>query len=320
MTAKQCLSCYLPLDDSGKDFHAACSRKFFGTPEQPEIPYELNEMYTLAGQIVKSSISVTGVQAKISMDVETFQKAVKRNRLTIVGMWGQYVLKPPSEDYQSLPELEDVTLHLAELFKIRTVPHTLIRLKSGELAYITRRVDRVHGEKLHMEDFCQLSERLTEHKYNGSMERAGKIVKRFSENRGFDLLEFFHVALFSFLTGNADMHLKNFSLLRAADGIISLSPAYDLVPTKIALPDDLDEMALTVDGKKRQLRKNDFLLLAKSLEISEVVLQNSLKLFSETISRAFELVESSFLSLKLREQYRSILTERGSRLGLIEPS
>ncbi|MEX2115287.1 MAG: HipA domain-containing protein [Bacteroidota bacterium] len=317
MSEKRCLSCYQPLDDAGRDFHAACSRKFFGTPDPPEIPYALNEMYALAGQIVQSSISVTGVQAKISMDVETFHEAVKRNRLTIVGMWGQYVLKPPSEEYDSLPELEDVTLHLAELFKIRTVPHSLIRLRSGELAYITRRVDRVDREKFHMEDFCQLDEKLTEHKYNGSMERAGKIIKRFSENRGFDLLEFFHVALFSFLTGNADMHLKNFSLLSTKDGIIGLSPVYDLVPTKIALPEDLDEMALTVNGKKRQLRKNDFLALAKSLDISDVVLQNSLKSFRETLPNAVQFIESSFLSPPHREQYRAVLNERGSRINLI---
>jgi len=265
---------------------------------------------------VRTSVSVTGVQAKLSLNLETFKESRKRSRFTLVGLWGRYVLKPPTEQYDSLPELEDLTMHLAGLFKIRTVPHSLIRLKSGQLSYITKRIDRVDDRKFAMEDMCQLTERLTEDKYKGSMEQVGKVVKKYSENIGNDLLEFFEVAVYSFLTGNADMHLKNFSLLRSGDGSISLTPAYDLVATKIVLPEDQEEMALTINGKKRNLRKSDFEMLGKSVGISEKVLGNSFSKFADGYQGAINFVEKSFLKKSLRVEYATLLRERVRRLGL----
>jgi serine/threonine-protein kinase HipA len=314
VTAKRCLYCYQPSPDG--DFHTSCSKKFFGTSEPPEFPYALQEMHALANQVVQSSVTVTGVQPKLSLDVETFHDKRKKRRLTIVGMWGEYVLKPPTENYPSLPEIEDLTMHIAELLRIRTVPHSLIRIKSGELAYITKRIDRVNGEKLHMEDMCQLTERLTEDKYKGSMEQVGKILKRFSDNRGFDLVEFFRLAVVSFLTGNADMHLKNFSLLHGNDGSVALSPAYDLVATKLVIPEDMEEMALTVNGKKRNLRPNDFNALAGSLDISEVVYKNTMREFVELLPHALEFLNEGFLNASMREKYTALLNERSTRLGL----
>lgn len=314
MAEKRCLYCYQPLPNG--DFHPACSRKFFGTPEPPEFPYALHEMHELASQVVRSSISVPGVQAKLSMDVETFRDTRKKRRLTIVGMWGRYVLKPPTEDYPSLPEIEDLTMHIAGLLKIRTVPHSLIRIRSGEQAYITRRVDRVNGGKLHMEDMCQLTERLTEDKYKGSMEQVGKIVKRFSDNRGFDLVEFFRLAVVSFLTGNADMHLKNFSLLHTPDGMVGLSPAYDLVATKLVLPEDTEETAITINGKKRNLREGDFRALARSVDIPDTVYKNILGEFADLLPKALQFLNNSFLENSIREKYRRLLEERSAILGL----
>jgi serine/threonine-protein kinase HipA len=314
MSGKRCLYCYESVPAG--DFHPACSRKFFGTSEPPEFPYALDEMHQLANQIVQSSVSVTGVQAKLSMDIETFKDTRKKRRLTIVGMWGQYVLKPPTESYPSLPEVEDLTMHIAGLLRIRTVPHSLIRIKSGELAYITKRVDRVDGKKLHMEDMCQLTERLTEDKYKGSMEQIGRIVKRFSDNRGFDLLEFFRLAVVSFLTGNADMHLKNFSLLHANDGSVGLSPAYDLVATKLVLPEDTEEMALTINGKKRKLRESDFREFSKSLDIPDLVYRNTMGEFAGLLPQASEFLIKGFLNESMRDSYRTLLEERSARLGL----
>lgn len=316
MEIKNCLYCCEPLGTDEIDYHSRCSKKFFGTAEAPELPFELHQMYELANQIVRSSVSVTGVQAKLSLDIETFKETRKKSRFTLVGLWGKYVLKPPTEHYESLPELEDLTMHLADLFKIRTVPHSLIRLKSGQLSYITKRIDRVDDRKFAMEDMCQLTERLTEDKYKGSMEQVGKVVRKFSENRGFDILEFFDVAVFSFFTGNADMHLKNFSLLRSGDGSISLAPAYDLVATKIVLPEDKEEMALTINGKKRNLRKSDFEMLGKSLGIDEKVLENSFSKFADGYQDAINFVEKSFLKKSLRVEYASLLKERARRLGL----
>jgi serine/threonine-protein kinase HipA len=318
MAAKRCLYCYESLPNG--DFHPACSRKFFGTPEPPEFPYALNEMHELANQVVRSSVSVTGVQAKLSLDIETFRDTRKKKRLTIVGMWGRYVLKPPTENYPSLPEIEDLTMHIAALLKIRTVPHTLIRIKSGELAYITRRVDRVNGEKLHMEDMCQLTERLTEDKYKGSMEQIGRILKRFSDNRGFDLVEFFRLAVVSFLIGNADMHLKNFSLLQASDGSVALSPAYDLVATKLVLAEDMEETALSINGKKRNLRESDFRTFSRSLGISDVVYKNTLGELAGLLPQASAFLNKGFLDESMRDSYRTLLEERSVRLGLIPPN
>jgi len=261
-------------------------------------------------------VSVTGAQAKLSVDLDNLNRSRRRARFTLVGLWGNYILKPPSEQYESLPELEDLTMHLAEVFGIRTVPHSLIRLRSGELAYITRRVDRVEGRKLAMEDMCQLTEKLTEDKYKGSMEQVGRIIRKFSDNSGFDALEFLELAVFSFLAGNADMHLKNFSLIRSTEGTVSLAPAHDLIATKLAIPQDTEEMALTINGKKSNLRKADFGILGENLGINEKVVANSFSQFSEAFPGAVAFVGRSFLNERLRDAYASLLAERGGRLGI----
>ncbi|MCW3789779.1 HipA domain-containing protein, partial [Plebeiibacterium sediminum] len=207
----KCLYCYHPLGEGDKDFHSKCSKKIFGTTEAPVLDYSLDQMHELAKKVVQSHVTVPGVQAKLSFHFEP--QRGQENRLTLVGVWGNYILKPPTLQFDHLPENEDLTMHLAKLFKINVVPHSLIRLKSGELAYITKRIDRIGDRKLAMEDLCQLSERLTEDKYKGSMEQVGKVIMQYSSNPLFDAQVFFEVALFSFLTGNADMHLKNFSMI-----------------------------------------------------------------------------------------------------------
>ncbi len=125
----------------------------------------------------------------------------------MAGLWGDYILKPPVSRYSEMPEIESLTMHLASIFGILTVSHSLIRLSSGEFAYITKRIDRENGRKIfHMEDLCQLGQRLTEHKYRSSMERTAKNIGKYSSHPLFDKLTFFNIALFSFICGNADMH------------------------------------------------------------------------------------------------------------------
>ena len=124
----------------------------------------------------------------MSLDIEKGNKNEPK-RFTIVGLWGRYILKPQTDNFPHLPELEDLTMHLAELSKINVVPHSLIRFEDGELCYITRRIDRTDkGEKLHMEDMCQLSVRLTEYKYKGSYEQISKIIQRYSSVPKLDLI------------------------------------------------------------------------------------------------------------------------------------
>lgn len=273
-------------------------------------------MHELAEEVIRSSVSITGVQAKLSVDLVAAAGPQKKKRLTIVGMWGRYVLKPPTADFPSLPEIEDLSMHIAAVFKLRTVPHTLIRIATGELAYLTRRVDRPVGGKLHMEDMCQLTERLTEDKYKGSLEQVGKRIQRSSDNPGFDLVELLRLSLVCFLTGNADMHLKNFSLLHASDGSVGLAPAYDVVATAILLPEDREESALTINGKKSRLREQDFSSLAKALGIAANVYHNTLQELHDLMPNAHAFLDASFLSGEDKTRYHSLLIERSSRLGL----
>lgn len=158
-------------------------------------------------KIVGANTAITGVQPKLSLWLGESKKSV---RFTVVDEKSNYIMKPQTEAYQSLPENEDLCMHLAETFGIEAATHGLIRLQGGELAYITKRFDRENENKLSCEDLCQLSETLTEHKYRGSYEKTGKIIKQYSTQSGLDTLRYFELVVFSFITGNADMHLKIF--------------------------------------------------------------------------------------------------------------
>ena len=312
-----CLICYHPLDHPTGCYHLRCCQWLFGQGTIPELPYAYDELQELAKKVVRSRIAVPGVQAKLSLHLDNNIR--KNSRFTLVGLWGGFVLKPPLEAYPHMPEIEHLTMHLAGLFKIETVPHGLIHLKSGELAYITRRIDRLpNGQKKHMEDMCQLSERLTEDKYRGSMEQIGKIIKKYSSNPLFDCLRFFDVALFSFLTGNADMHLKNFSLIYPVDGMVKFAPAYDLLATRLLIPekDDPEEMALTINGRKRKLDKKDFLNLAENLGLGEKQVANVFKRFSMAVPDTLAAITDGFLPKNKRKEYQQLLEERAERLGL----
>ncbi|WP_428657670.1 HipA domain-containing protein [Runella sp.] len=152
---KRCLYCYQFLGADETDFHASCSKKIFGRSTPPELPYTENQMEELATQVIRSQMTVTGVQPKLSLEIVSGEKKKEAQRFTIVGLWGGYILKPPTPHYPQLPEVEDLTMHLAKIAGIRTIPHSLIRLQSGSLAYITKRIDRVKKNKLPMEDMCQ---------------------------------------------------------------------------------------------------------------------------------------------------------------------
>ncbi len=169
-----------------------------------------------------------------------------------------------------------------------------------------------------IEDFCQLSQRLTEDKYKGSMEQAGKSIHLYSSNPLLDALTFFEVALFSFLTGTADMHLKNFSLLDYRTGMTGLSPAYDMLSTRLVIPekDDNEEMALTLNGKKRNFKLNDFYVLGRNLKLNEKQVQNSLKKFSKQLDKALSFIDFSFLSTDFKESYKELIQKRAERLEL----
>ena len=210
-------------------------------------------------------------------------------------------------------ETEDLTMHLAELFKIPVCEHTLLQASNGSMVYIARRFDRVEGRKIHIEDLCQLSEFLTENKYKSSYEKAGKLVAHYC-HKGLDLLSYFELVLFSYLCGNNDMHLKNFSLMHQPEGIV-LSPAYDLLNVNLLNPKDEEELALTLNGKKARIKLTDFKALAENLRINEKVYYNSFKLFSSKNEEVMDLIDRSFLDKKMKKLYKEIWMRKQEMFG-----
>jgi serine/threonine-protein kinase HipA len=305
---KKCLYCYLPLKEGDVDFHLGCSKKFFGTEIIPEIDFGLDEIDSLALKVLGRSVVLTGVQPKLSIELSKGKKG--KNRLTIVGLWGNYILKPPFERFPEMPEVEDLTMHLSELLGIKTAEHSLIRLKSGELAYISKRFDRLKSSKLHLEDMAQITEILTERKYSGSMEKVGKAILKYSDYSGNDALRFFELTLFCFITGNADMHLKNFSLLKNLDKEITLSPAYDLLSTKILMPEDKEELALTLNGKKNNLRKKDFELFAEKLGVTQKIKDVIINKFFSSQQTLDKTIDASFLKDETKILYKELIEQR----------
>ena len=312
----KCLFCYKPLADGEVDYHKACARKIFESTTAPVLPYTRTNIKELAREIVTASTTVTGVQAKLSLDIARGHKG-EPQRFTIVGLWGRFILKPQTDRFANLPENEDLTMHLAEAVGIKTVPHSLIRFADGELCYITRRVDRTKkGEKIAMEDMCQLSERLTEDKYKGSYERIAKLIKQYSAAPLLDVVNFWEVVVFSWLTGNADMHLKNFSLYRPADNYM-LTPAYDLLSTSIVMPEDDEELALTLNGKKKKIKRADFEKAMLDSGMDEKAIENLFKKFAKTLPKWYALIEESFLPKDMMTAYREKLNTMSARLGLL---
>jgi serine/threonine-protein kinase HipA len=309
---KRCLFCYLPLKESVGDFHARCSKTIFGLPSPPELSYSDEEILSLGEQIIRSQFALTGVQPKLSLEIKKSAKDSPA-RFTLVGLFGNYILKPPSSSYSMLPEIEDLTMHLAEVSKIPTVPHSLIRMKSGKLAYITKRIDRVANEKVHMEDFCQITERLTEHKYQGSYEQIGKAILKYSKNPGLDSIYFIEQVLFSFLTGNADMHLKNFSMLESTKKYV-LAPAYDHLATALVVKGDKEDLALTLNGKKNKIARNDFTIAMIRLELSPKTIENTFRKFYELKPSWLAMISISFLSEEMKKKYKSLVEERWTRI------
>ena len=310
----KCLYCYQILKEKEIDFHPKCSKKIFGSTTPPILPYKHSELAELAKQVVRSQITLTGVQAKLSLDIQQGNKNEPK-RFTIIGLYGKYILKPQTERFINLPEHEDLTMHLAQIAKINVVPHSLIRLADGELSYITKRIDRdENGYKLPMEDMCQLAERLTEYKYSGSYEQIAKLIHKYSTTPKLDIINFWEQLLFSWITGNADMHLKNFSLYSTQKGVYNLTPAYDMLSTTLVMPEDTEELALTINGKRRKISKKDFIAAMKSSNLEDKIIENIFTKFKEVTPKWFEFIDKSFLDESTRKEYKTLITDRCSKI------
>lgn len=310
----KCLICYRILKQKEKIYHLNCASEFFGTKQPPQFDFDLNDINELAKKVVRSQVTIPGVQAKISLDLDKAKS--KDSRFTIVGLWGRFILKPPVNHYPAMPEIEHLTMRMAKEIGINTVPHALIRFKSGELAYLSRRIDRPDsGEKIHMEDMCQLTNRMTDDKYKGSMEKIGQYIRNNCSNSMLDVIRFFEVALFSFITGNADMHLKNFSIWYPQKNSIELTPAYDMLSTRLLIPvsQDPEEMALTVNGKKKDIKKKDFVALGDRIGLKQKQIENTFSRITNAREKMLELIRLSFLKDEIKKEYAELIQSRMGR-------
>lgn len=311
----KCLYCYRQLDNGEKDFHAKCAKKFFGTEKVPVLDYTCEDLERLAIQAIKVQTSLTGVQPKLSLHLNEHDGS---QRLTIVGLWGGFICKPQTLQFELMPETEDLTMHLAELARIDVVPHTLMRMADNSLCYLTKRVDRLsNGEKVAMEDMCQLTERQTEHKYKSSYERIAKAIVQYSSMPKMDVTNFFEVILFSWITGNNDMHLKNFSLYESIDGIIRLTPAYDMLNAMILNPKDDEELALTLNGKKKKLKRLDFISSGVIMGVEQKTIEHLIQKYVKLLPKIEEIIDRSFLNDELKDKYRTLIRERIDRLNRV---
>ncbi|MBE6287681.1 MAG: type II toxin-antitoxin system HipA family toxin [Mediterranea massiliensis] len=318
----KCLCCYKELKKGETGYHASCAHKLFGNKQAPILPYTRDNIDKLALEVLKSSTSVTGVQAKLSLDINRGGKN-EPDRLTIVGLWGNYILKPQSPKFTSMPELEDLTMKMAEAAKIETAAHSLIRMADGELAYITRRMDRdSDGSKRSMLDMCQLSNRLTEHKYRGAYTQLADIIRNYSSTPMLDIQRFWEMVIFSWITGNSDMHCKNFSLLDREGIGYTLSPAYDLLAVALTGIDDKDELAMPLTGygvdETQYIAGFDRTSFIEAMEISGIEINVGNKLINRLIknrTKWLDLIDNSFLSANLKEAYKKLVSERIERIS-----
>ena len=308
-----CLCCGKELHKANEvGWHKACIKRFFGTTKLPKIEIDETTLKLLVEDTVKKGFTVPGVQKKLSLHLVSDDN---KPRLTLVNFPTGYILKPQVSEYEALPESEHLIMSMADMAGISTVPHALIRGDDG-IAYITKRVDRkLHDgrvEMLAMEDFCQLDLRLTEDKYRDSYERCAKIIKRYSSRVGIDMTEFFVRLVFCFVVGNSDMHLKNFSLVETAEctGEYVLSPAYDLLPVNANMPADKEQFALTMNGKKMNIHRRDFLKFADTCDISQAVAEKLIESIIKFTPQWIKLCDDSLLPSELKKRLKTIIYER----------
>lgn len=312
----KCLCCGKPIADTSSSeekksqWHHGCVRSFFGTDRMPALDLSEDKLEELAGRTIRRGLTVPGVQKKLSLHLSD-----DKARLTIVDYPAGYILKPQTAEYEELPQQEHLAMSLAETAGIQTVPHALIKIRD-QYAYITKRIDREikeEGTRLYaMEDFCQLAGRLTQDKYKSSYEYCGKIIKRYSSFPQDDLSKLFLRVVFSYVIGNSDMHLKNFSLRerQPAKREFCLSEAYDILPVNVVLAEDKEQFALTLNGKKRNVRKKDFLILAQSLEILEKDAEDRISKLCMLKDKFEKQCEEACLSQSWRERVRELIGVR----------
>lgn len=314
----RCLCCGKEIKSSASahekthSWHSHCIKSFFNTSQMPELDISEEKLEALATMTINQGLTVPGVQKKLSLHLSPDIDS----RLTMVDYPAGYILKPQTEEYESLPEFENLAMRLAEAAGIKTVPNALIK-NNGQYAYITKRIDRdlsdLENPKMYaMEDFCQLAERITADKYKGSYEKCSRIIKDYSSRPGLDITEMFLRIVFSYIVGNSDLHLKNFSLIESAPGNreFYLSDAYDILPVNIVLPEDTEQLALTLNGKKSNFRRKDFIAFADKCDIKEKAAEKMIYKMCSLRAKFLRLCDESYLSDEKKDAMKTLITDR----------
>ncbi len=312
----RCLCCnkeLLPSDKYG--WHKVCIKRFFGSDKIPELDLTEEKIEEITKNNISLGYTVPGVQKKLSVSLSSKQNIKK---LTIVNYLSGYILKPQVDNFKKLPEAEQLIMSLADMVNIKTVPHGLIKMNLSKYAYITKRIDRKFNKDsiklIPMEDFCQLGNKLSIDKYHGSYEKCARIINKYSSQRELDLSELFYRIVFFFITGNSDMHLKNFSLIENENNEYILSPCYDLIPVNIIMSEDKEEMALTLNGKKQNLRKGDFIKFGESIGLSLNAINKMINYLISFENRFVEEVKLSLIDDDQKELLIELIKERINRL------
>jgi len=300
---KRCISCGNALNGE-KFIHQKCAKRLFGVSYLPKIKFSLNEI-TQEAQKSVGQLSISGLQMKLSMKLDK-----KTKQLIPTAHGGEYILKPKNSVFPTITENENLCMTIAEQVGIEVPPHSLIKLGDGTLAYIVKRFDRKNGQKVHQEDFCQILAKTTEEKYDGSAEQIANKLKRLSEFPGLDIQYFYERLLLYFIIGNGDSHLKNFSINYTTPGNVRLSPAYDIVSSRLELPDERHEFAISINGKRDKITIKDFMSFAAKFNIPPKITTKTLA--KKTI--IVELINDSLLTHPLKQKFLKIVEARFSSL------
>ncbi len=297
--SKLCLCCGKIMNDTSLIWHPSCIKKMFNKTVLPSMDIDYKK-------VVENNLddgnTVTGVQKKFSLD-----SAIINSRRTISIFNSEYIIKTPEESIPNIVPFEWVGMRLANIFGIQTVMCGLIPV-NDEYVYITKRIDRVNNQKIPMEDFCQLSLSQTEYKYNGSYEKCyTNVISKYSDYQTIDKISFFKIILFSYIIGNTDMHLKNFSLYKIDDKY-RLTPAYDLVPVMMVF--NQTEMALTLNGKRKNLTKNDFIKFGLYMNIEKRIIDDVFHILVSKKDKMIDFINNSILDDENKEKFSKFIIER----------
>jgi len=303
-----CLICLREFEGAGH-YHTHCLRSLFGAARVPEpVDIDLARLYTI-GLAMVGRVSISGVQRKISVSL-----SADRRTLHVALGGGLFILKPQASTFPELPENEIVTMRLAQLAEIDIPPCGLLPLEDGTPAYVVKRFDRTDaGGKLRMEDFCQLAGLPPKQKYDGSAELCARLVRQYTSEPLVESLKLFRRMAFCWWSGNGDAHLKNFALLTGADGVVRLSPAYDLLCTRLAIP--ADRLALPVGGKTDGLTRRHWEQYGQYCALPSRSIDRELARIARTLDAAIDLVSRSPLGEAGRARYIELLRSRATDLN-----